>query len=326
MSQRPGMRNRPFPSTTAAPAGVGTEPAGPTRAIRSPSTTTVVFGRRRPVSTSTTVTSWRTRGAAARLATNRGHMRGVSCTASGGSSGGERSLERFLKLLDTEGAVVRFCPSDAARRAPSQSDAGCASSTTPAPHALKTTARQRPAAPAPQERGSVEGEAPGQDGNADSSRGGETATASGRDASPCIGGGALRNSPVRVAPEPGHHRRRTALHAHHDLRQEPHEREDAVSHGEAKAPVGGRAQDEHEARGGREQEVREALQGVEDANVGPGPRRRRRVERWRSIQAIRVKKARRPAREIAAARASPRSVMSAPATPRAPACSSTALA
>ena len=44
MSQRPGIRNLPAPSTTRAPAGTLLPPVRPTAAMRSPWITTVMFG------------------------------------------------------------------------------------------------------------------------------------------------------------------------------------------------------------------------------------------------------------------------------------------
>ena len=56
MSQRPGMRNLPFPSTTRAPFGIFVPPDSPTAAMRSPSITTVMFGLAGPPVVSMTVT------------------------------------------------------------------------------------------------------------------------------------------------------------------------------------------------------------------------------------------------------------------------------
>ena len=64
MSHRPGMRKRPAPSTTVAPAGTPTSALEPTTAIRLPRTSTVCAGSRRPPATSTTVTPRMARSAA----------------------------------------------------------------------------------------------------------------------------------------------------------------------------------------------------------------------------------------------------------------------
>ena len=56
MSQRPGMRNFPFPSTARAPFGIFVLPDSPTAAMRSPSMTTVMFGFVGPPVVSMTVT------------------------------------------------------------------------------------------------------------------------------------------------------------------------------------------------------------------------------------------------------------------------------
>ena len=55
MSQRPGMRNFPVPSTTRAPPGTAKPPVAPTAAMRSPWITTVMFGFAGPPVVSMTV-------------------------------------------------------------------------------------------------------------------------------------------------------------------------------------------------------------------------------------------------------------------------------
>ena len=56
MSQRPGIRYLPVPSTVRAPSGGESRAVSPTERMRSPSTTTVIAGRRCPAAVSTTVT------------------------------------------------------------------------------------------------------------------------------------------------------------------------------------------------------------------------------------------------------------------------------
>src|ERR1700722_10404527 len=69
MSHRPGIRNFPAPSTTCAPSGIFTWRAGPTCAMRSPSTTTFMSGSAWPFTTSITVTCAMTKGDCLALAT-----------------------------------------------------------------------------------------------------------------------------------------------------------------------------------------------------------------------------------------------------------------
>src|SRR5580658_1843139 len=60
MSQRPGIRNFPRPSTMCEPAGALTEVDGPITAIRSCSITTVILGCAALPVASITVTRWMT--------------------------------------------------------------------------------------------------------------------------------------------------------------------------------------------------------------------------------------------------------------------------
>ncbi len=100
MSQSPGIMYFPVESTTFAPAGASTAPAGPTAVIRPPATVTERSVRAAPFATSITVTCWNTIGlalgnhrlGAQREAANAGKDRGAD-------EQGQRSHEWLLLVV-----------------------------------------------------------------------------------------------------------------------------------------------------------------------------------------------------------------------------------
>ncbi len=82
MSQRPGIRYRPRPSTVRVPAGTTTSSAGPIWMMRSSSTSTVLPDSTAPASTSTTATSTIAREGSPRVGTRSPAVSSASASAS----------------------------------------------------------------------------------------------------------------------------------------------------------------------------------------------------------------------------------------------------